>query len=301
MSPAPLVSAIVPSYNHARWVEGALRSVLAQRGLEPGALEVVVVDDGSRDESPAILQRLAAEEPRIRLELRQNQGISATFNRGLELARGTWAAYCCSDDRWDEDHLQRALAALARDPAAVVSYGRARLLDGAGQAQAGERIFAEFQEREPLRRLLEEGNGLCFVAAVFRREAALAAGGFDPGLVVLQDYDLWLKLARAGPAVHVLEPTVGFRWDGENASGPRATVQKRLDLIRVLERALVELPELQRDAALRAAVEERLRHSHLRVARRLPERARRREHLRAARRLGAPVWRYWTEMLRTWV
>lgn len=301
MTAAPFVSAIVPSYNHARYVEGAVRSVLAQRGLDR-PLEVVVIDDGSKDGSPELLTRLAAEDPRIRLELRANQGISATFNRGLELATGEWVAYCCSDDRWQPDHLARAFAALERDPAAVVSYGRARLIDAADQPTSGEQLFAEdLTEREPLRRLLREGNGLCFVGAVFRRAAALEAGGFDPGLVVLQDYDLWLKLARAGPAVHVLEPTVDFRWDGENASGPRATIQKRLDAIRVLERVLETWAEVQQDAELRVGVAARLVKSHVRVARRLPDRAQRREHLRAARRLGLPAFGYWLELARSLV
>ena len=291
MSAAPLVSAIVPSYNHARYVEGALRSVLSQSWAGP--LEVVVVDDGSRDDSPELLRRIAEQDPRVRLELRENRGISATFNRGLELARGEWVAYCCSDDRWQPEHLARALAALEADPAAIVSYGRARLVDAEERLHPGERIFADIREREPLRRLLEEGNGLCFVGAVFKRQAALDAGGFDLELGVLQDYDLWLRLARVGPAVHVLEPTVDFRWDGGNASGPAATLRKRLDLIRVLERALTQFPELAADPALRATVERRLLQAHVRAARRIPERARRREHLLAARRLGWPAWRYW--------
>ena len=294
---APFVTAVVPSYNHARYVEGAVRSVLDQRGLDR-PLEVVVVDDGSRDASPELLRRLASEDARIRLELRANRGISATFNRGLELARGEWVAYCCSDDRWHPDHLARAFAALAQDPAAVVSYGRARLVDADDRVRTDEQLFVEdLTEREPLRRLLREGNGLCFVGAVFRRAAALEAGGFDPELVVLQDYDLWLKLARAGAAVHVLEPTVDFRWDGANASGPRATVQKRLDAIRVLERALETFPELRDDHALRESVVRRLIKSHVRVARRLP-RARRREHLQAARRLGLPRLEHWLELAR---
>lgn len=290
-SDPPRLSAIVPSYNHARYVEGALRSVLDQRWA--GALEVVVIDDGSRDGSPELLRGLAAQDPRVRLELRENHGISATFNRGLELARGEWVAYCCSDDRWQPEHVARAFQALEADPQAVVCYGRARLIDAQDQVHPGEQIFADIRERQPLARLLEEGNGLCFVGAVFRRQVALDAGGFDPQLKVLQDYDLWLRLARIGPAAHVLEPTVDFRWDGGNASGPAATLQKRLDLIRVLERALERFPELAADARLRAAVEARLLASHVRAARRIPERARRREHLRAARRLGWPAWRYW--------
>ncbi|MCA8926401.1 MAG: glycosyltransferase [Planctomycetes bacterium] len=287
---APRISALVPSYNHAPYVGDAVESVLAQVGLPPGALEVVIVDDGSTDGSPEVLRRFA-DDPRVRLELRDNRGISPTFQRLLELAEGEFVAYCCSDDRWHPEHLAPALRALEEAPDAAVCFGRARVVDGQGREHA-DSIFSPLRDPEhPLASLLRDGNSLCFVAAVFRRELALDAGGFDFGLRVLQDYDLWLKLVARGRALFRADPSVDFRWDGNNASGPAASLRKREDLIRVLERALKTSELLSTDPELRSSVTARVRRSHLRVARRVGDRAKRREHLKQARALGASWWK----------
>ncbi|MEZ6185222.1 MAG: glycosyltransferase [Planctomycetota bacterium] len=287
---SPRVSALIPSYNHARYVRAAVESALAQEGLGPDELEVVIVDDGSSDGSAELLRELA-RDPRVRLEVRENQGISPTFQRLLELARGEFVAYCCSDDRWHPGHLAGALAAFEAEPDAAVCFGRARIVDEAGQEHA-DSLFAPLRDpSRPLASLLRDGNSLCFVAAVIRREAALAAGGFDFALRVLQDYDLWIKLTAAGGALFREAPSVDFRWDGNNASGPAASLRKRQDLIHVLSGALERLPLLEQDPELRASVVARIRRSHLRVARRVGDRAAKRAHLRAARALGAPWWK----------
>jgi len=287
----PRVSALIPSYNHARFVRAAVESALGQTGLPEGGLEVVIVDDGSTDASPEILRELAAD-PRVRLEVRENQGISRTFQRLLELAQGEFVAYCCSDDRWHPTHLAGALEQLEATPAATVCFGNAQLVDGDDAVVAGESIFSPLRDpRNPLASLLRDGNSLCFVATVFRRQVALDSGGFDFGLGVLQDYDLWLRLVDRGPALFRDEPSVDFRWDGNNASGPGASLRKRQDLIRVLERALEQSQLLQADPELRESVVARVRRSHIRVARRLDDRAEKREHLRQARALGASWWK----------
>lgn len=295
MSDRPRVSAIIPSYNHAHYVVGAVESVLAQDFEH--TFEVVIIDDGSTDASRALLAPFA-EDPRVNLVLQENRGISGTFNRGLELARGEWVGFCNSDDRWLPGHLTAAWANLQANPDAVLSYGRARLIDREGAVLDGVTIFGTITDPDPLAELLRYGNSFCLIATLFRRQDALDAGGFDDQIGVLQDYALWLELLQTGHAVHVLEPTVEFRWDGENASGPRAAVQKRRDLIRVLTRALERYPILEKDQALRAEVTRRLAHSHQRLARRVDELGEKVQHLNEARRLGAPAWRHGLELLK---
>lgn len=276
----PLISAILPSYNHAPYILDAVESVLAQDLEVP--LEVIVVDDGSTDGSRELLIERFGDRSEVRLELRTHHGVSATFNRGLELARGAWVGFCCSDDRWQEGHLKIALANLATHGDALISFGSARIIDGTGALSDGVRLFGEVTDPQPLAQLLLHGNSLCFSAALFKRGAAHEVGGFDPELRVLQDYDLWLKLLQLGTAAHVMEATVDFRWDGENASGACASEQKRRDTIRVLERALADFPLLAEDAELRTSVTKRLAAAHHRLSRRTGDRDEKRRHLRRA-------------------
>lgn len=296
-SSGPFVSVVVPSYNHARYVADAVGSALSQDLEQP--YEVVVVDDGSDDGSRELLTRRFGDDPRVRLELRSNHGISATFNRGLELARGTWVGFCCSDDRWHPGHLRAALESLAANRPALVCFGRARIVDASGAVRDDVGLFGELSDPQPLAPLLLEGNRLCFSAALFQREAALAVGGFDPALEVLQDYDLWLKLLERGSASHLTDATVDFRWDGGNASGAGASLEKRRDLIRILEGALERSPLLARDADLRRGVEARLAVAHLRLSRRLSDREERGRHVRQAFAIdpSAP-WRHALELLK---
>lgn len=293
--PSPVVSAVIPSYNHERYVAGTVESVLAQDFEQP--FEVVIVDDGSTDGSPAILRRFAEQDPRVRLDIRENQGISATFQRLLELARAPWVAFCCSDDRWAPDHLQRSWANLQQHPDAVLAFGRARIVDADDVEHPEEQVFGTITDPDPTEPLLLYGNSFCFISALIKRELALEVGGFDPQNGVLQDYDLYLRMLRHGPACYLTEPTVDFRWDGENASGPKASTQRRRDLVRVLERNLADHPRLQSDQALREKVLKRLRRTHVRLARRV-QGAERRQHLAAARQLGLGGWQYLLEWLR---
>lgn len=295
MAVPPVVSAIIPSYNHAHYVEDAVESVLAQDFEHP--YEVVVIDDGSTDETRELLAHYA-DDLRVNLVLQENRGISGTFNRGLELAQGEWVGFCNSDDRWQPGHLTAAWANVQKNPQAMISFGRAHLIDGEGAVLEGVTIFGELTDPQPLAELLRYGNSLCLTATLFRRQEALDAGGFDDQVGALQDYDLWLRLLQTGPAAYVLEPTVEFRWDGENASGPRAAVQKRRDLVRILTRALDQFPLLKEDEALRAEVTRRLAHSHQRLARRVDDLDEKVHHLGEARKLGTPAWCHWLELLK---
>lgn len=296
----PLVSAIVPSYNHAAYVLDAVGSVLAQDLDRP--FEVIVIDDGSSDGSQALLTERFGGRPDIRLELRSNHGVSATFNRGVELARGTWLAFCCSDDRWHRGHLKSALANLEADREALICFGSARIVDGRGELREDVRLFGCPSSRQPLASLLRYGNSLCFSAAVFKREDALRVGAFDPELGVLQDYDLWLKLLQRGSATYAPEASVDFRWDGTNASGTRSSERKRRDQVRILERALGGFPLLAQDTELRAHVTKRLANAHRRLTRRIGDRAEQKYHLRKAFELdGSSPFRYGLDMLKVYL
>src|SRR4051812_16613935 len=107
----PAVSVVMPSYNHEAYVEDAVRSVLTQ-SLDD--LELIVIDDGSSDRSRAILSSLAAEDARLRLICRTNQGAPATINEGIGLARGKWVGIINSDDLYASGRLEHMLKFLEK-------------------------------------------------------------------------------------------------------------------------------------------------------------------------------------------
>src|ERR1043166_1854397 len=113
----PLVSVVLPTYNRAHTLARAVRSVLAQSHRH---LEIVVVDDGSTDATVALVQKLALEDPRVRLVQQANRGPAAARNTGVRQARGEFVAFQDSDDEWLVEKLERQLAALERSPGSAM-------------------------------------------------------------------------------------------------------------------------------------------------------------------------------------
>lgn len=280
----PLLSAIVPSYNYARFVARAVESCLAQTLCD---IEVVVVDDASTDESPELLQERFGADPRVRLELaKENKGISGNFNRGLRAARGRYVGFCCADDEWLPDHAQTLVAAI--EPAkAVLAYAKARVVgaDGVLVPPGPGHAFSGCPDEQFFERLVTSPNLIPFVATVFEREAALAAGGFDERVRVLQDYALWLRLAARREVRYVDRETVLVRWHGENASGTgeKKSEQLKRDSVTVFEDLLArETPLLEERGLDRIA-----RHRLADALRRLASRTRGDEARSCARRVIA--------------
>ena len=270
----PLVTAIVPSYNYARFVVRAVESCLEQTFP---SLEVLVVDDASTDGSRELLQARFSGDPRVRLHLAsENAGVSGNFNRGLKLARGRYVAFCCADDAWEPDHLATVVPALERSGDAVLAYARAHLLnetgapveddDGCGFGSCEDALFFE--------RLVRGANFVPFVATVFRRQEALDAGGFNPRIQVMQVYDLWLRLAATRPVVHVASATVRVSWHGANASarGARTSLKRKRDAVAIFEGLLERELPLLRERGLERAARGRLADALSRLARRTPSR-----------------------------
>lgn len=220
----PEIAAVVPTHNRAALLTTTLRTALWQRDV---SLEVIVVDDGSSDETSAVVAGLG--DPRIRLIRHDTpQGVSAARNRGASEARAGWLAFCDDDDLWAPDKLARQLAA-ARDAGRIWAYG------GAVHVGLDLRVLSvkpppspeRFVDRLPAWSLMPGGSS----NAVVRADTFRTAGGWDPTLVNLADWDLWARLAREGPPACVDAPLVGYRIHPGNASADTGLVLREARLL----------------------------------------------------------------------
>jgi glycosyltransferase involved in cell wall biosynthesis len=206
-----LVSVVVPTYNYGRYLTGALASVLGQTHPH---LEVLVVDDGSTDDTPEVVAPFLADR-RVRYFRRPNGGPAAARNFGVAQARGPLVAFLDADDRWLPAKLAKQLACFQAMAAPGLVYARRLLIDAEGW---------QLEYRQPqlyrgwvLPRLFRD-NFICFSSVVVRRELLLAAGGFDTGVEHAEDYDLLLRLAQRAWVDFVDEPLVLYRTGHGNLS-----------------------------------------------------------------------------------
>ena len=205
-----LVSVVVPSHNRARLLRRTLQSIRAQH-LDD--LEIVVVDDGSTDDSQAVA---AAADPRVVVVRNQKPaGVSAARNCGIAAARGDWIAFCDDDDVWSPDKLTRQLAAANQARADWAYAGDVNVDEGLRVLSGGpppdpDAVVAQLPRWNPL---ASGGSNV-----VVRASVLAAAGGFDPTLRRTEDWDLWIRLARIGPPACAREPLVAYRFHPGNVA-----------------------------------------------------------------------------------
>src|SRR3569832_278273 len=203
----PVVSIIMPCYNAAAHLPTSVGSVLAQTFPD---WELLAVDDGSSDATLAWLQ--AQTDSRNRPLAQTNQGVSAARNTGLAAARGQYVAFLDADDTWTERFLEKMQASLQHRPDAVLAYCGWQNLGLPGGR--GEPFVPPDYETPDKAKTLFAGCRWPIHAAPARREAVLAANGFDPALKNAEDYALWLQVATCAPIVRVPEVLAFYHFHG---------------------------------------------------------------------------------------
>jgi glycosyltransferase involved in cell wall biosynthesis len=252
------VSVIITTYNQAQFIADAVSSALKQT-LAP--LEVIVVDDGSIDDTPS---RLQAFGDRITVIRQRNQGVAASRNTGVAAARGELLAFLDGDDLWQPEKLEVQVGAYrARPEAGLVAVDgvefdstnllRETLFDRrlAASIPAGGSITM------PCRRVLIEGNLICTVSQIMIPKAVLeAVGASDGRYATASDYDLYLRIAARFPFTLVGRSLVRWRYVATSASGPRNVRWLRwwMDELRVLKRHLRTAARPEKDLVRRAIV-----------------------------------------------
>lgn len=201
----PRFSVVVPAHNEAELVPSAIASVLRQTTPD---WELVVVDDGSEDQTVAVAGALADRDQRIEVVSTPNRGLSAARNKGIECSSAPYVSFLDSDDLLMPTYLERMGATLDAAPGAGFAYTDAWALDG--ETRRIRRATAMSPWRPPTRppsdpaemmRLLLRDN-FVFVSTTVPRAVLERVGAFDTSLTSAEDYDLWLRILAAGlPAV----------------------------------------------------------------------------------------------------
>ena len=183
----PAVSVVMAVRNGMPWVAEAVTSVLGQTLAD---LELIVIDDGSSDDTAAALA--AFRDGRLRLVRQDPAGLTRSLNRGLGLARAPLVARLDADDTAQPDRLMRQAALLASRPDIGLVGTGALEVDAAGRAVG---TIVPPEDDVAIRRALIHANPFVHSSVMFRRAVVERAGGYDERWPVAQDYDLWLRLA----------------------------------------------------------------------------------------------------------
>lgn len=223
------VSVVVPAHNAAETVSATLQSVLAQTFQD---FELIVVDDGSTDETVSQVEEMiqASAQGQLRLHRFEKAGAATARNRGIELAQGELITFLDADDLWSQDKLADQVAALDRNPEAAIAYSWTDYIDAAGKAlypggrsrDKGDVLVALFQSN-----FIENGSNL-----MVRASALEQVGGFDPALASVHDWDLWLRLAAQFEFVLVPKAHIFYRLMPESISSN--FVRQEQNVLRVI-------------------------------------------------------------------
>lgn len=225
-----LVSVLVPTFNRARYLAEAVNSALNQTYQD---VEVMIVDDGSTDDTRQVVEGL--QDERVRYVYQENRGVSAALNTAWRTARGEYLAMLGSDDVWLPDLLEDLVPSLEGDPRLGLAYARAQGMDPQRKPLSQVLGVAPKFPGEPLKSLLY-GDCVCAIAAVFRRASLQVVGGFNEALAGNEDWDMWIRLAeRHGIEFHD-KVMARYRMHSQSLTGGRSStyiriIQERVRLI----------------------------------------------------------------------
>jgi alpha-1,3-rhamnosyltransferase len=211
---APLVSIIVPSYNHEKYIEECILSIVNQTYKN---IELIVIDDGSKDRSPEMLRKLQAKYGFI-LAFQSNMGLSKTLNKALNLyAHGKYIAGSASDDYMVLDRIEKQVAYMESHPEYALTFGKVYMVDEAS------RIIEDFAIIDPVKDPVEsvkfealiESDCIPSGSVMLKRSVLDECGGYNENTIV-EDLDLWLKISYRYKIAYFDEYLAYYRWHGAN-------------------------------------------------------------------------------------
>lgn len=244
----PLVSVIIPTFNRGYCLEESIRSVLEQSFID---FELVVVDDGSTDNTSELVRRFPAVKL-IRLE-EKNRGVSFARNRGVVEAQGDWVGFLDSDDLWEQGKLATQVKWIERHPDLQMVYTDEIWI------RNGVRVNPMNKHRKYSGDIFRYCLPLCIVSpssVLLRAKVLSEVGGFDESMPVCEDYDLWLRVAKRYPFHFIEEKLIVKRGGHEDQLSRKYWGMDRWRVY-ALEKLLKEnrLDEEQRDLVVTMLIE----------------------------------------------
>jgi len=237
----PLISIIIPCYNQGKYLEETVKSALAS-SYRP--LEIVLVNDGSTDNSMEIAKKLEVNHPEIQVIAQPNGGVAKARNNGIAHAKGKYILPLDGDDLIAENYIQDAIETLESNPEVKVVYCQAVKFNEQSQKPWKLKPFSRHQ--------LAKDN-MIFVAALFRKSDAEAVGGFSEDMKMgREDWEFWIKMLKNGGEVIQL-PFVGFfyRLTPTSKRKKTGTNQKKRERIAYLNAKHLDFFERELNGPLR--------------------------------------------------
>lgn len=243
---SPLVSVVIPCYKQAKFLPDAIESVLAQTYKN---FEIIVVDDGSPDDT----RRVVAAYPQVRCAPRENGGLSAARNTGLQVSRGKFVVFLDADDRLLPEALQYGLNCFHLHPESAFVFGHFRLVTEGGHP------LKEFSQNNPggdrYEAMLMHNYIGMHATVMYRRAIFDEVVGFDATYQSCEDYELYLRIARRHPVHSYSQVVAEYRRHG-NAMSVEAP-----QMLRAAMRVLAaQWPQIRSNATLVRACRKGVRH-----------------------------------------
>ena len=241
----PKVSVVIPAYNHERYVGQAVQSVLGQTFPD---FELIIINDGSTDHTEEEI--LKFNDDRIRYYSQPNRGLSATLNRGIDMAQGEYFSFLPSDDLIFPEKIEAQLKEFQTGgPELGLVFSRQTVVDAKGNEITDDPIIGWFdvsyRTKEEIFPALFERNFLAAPTFMGRKACFEKVGFFDESLQYCQDYDMWLRMLKYYDVRIVDRPLLRYRWHGENltyAKTERADFERAVLLLKAIK--ILELTDI---------------------------------------------------------
>jgi len=236
----PKVSVIIPAYNRAQLLPRALATVFAQTYKD---YEVIVVDDGSTDDSPQVVKQFAGRVKYIRKE---NGGSASARNRGIEEAQGEYIAFLDSDDTWVPEKLAEQVKVLDAHKNVGIVYARMPIINEKGE-QVG--IKPAGISGRTFKELLEYWGDLPTSTVMTRKECFVKAGMFDTALTTMQDIDMWLRISRYYDLYEIENKSLAYYYRHDEQI-TKSKIRVYQGLVRIYTKILNNYPEAPKQLML---------------------------------------------------
>ena len=240
---APRVSVVIPAYNAMRYLPQTVASVLAQTF---GDFEVLIVDDGSQDDTAG--WAAAHPDARVRLVARPNGGAAAARNTGVQHAAGEYVAFLDADDLWQPTKLEQQVARADADPEVGLVDCWISYIDGEGEPIG--KVMTQHLEGDVWAHMVEYNLVRCGSTPLVRRRLFDEVGSFDEGFRYAEDWEMWIRITARYKFAVVKEPLVAYR---QHANNKHKNYQSLLPtLCRIIEKSFEDVPAAQQHLKGRA-------------------------------------------------